>query len=348
MADLDSVKRFLKEYDGPEMNIMEICGSHTASIAKNGIPSMLSRRIHLLSGPGCPVCVTPTSYIDRLIDLAERPDTCVVTFGDLIRVPGSSGSLAEARGRGGHVKMVYSPMDLLPMAEKDRDTTFVFAAVGFETTTPVYALLMKEITEKKIENVRLLTALKTMPQAADFLCRAGTGIDGFLAPGHVCVVSGYRRYEPIAEKYGVPFGVAGFSGEELLIALCGLIRDRGRGVVKNYYPLVATRDGNRRAQKLVDEYFEEAPAFWRGIGMIPGSGMVLRDPYRVYDAGSLELTQDRGANPACRCGLVLTGKLRPYDCPLFGGACTPMTPQGACMVSQEGSCFSYLVNNRRD
>lgn len=348
MADLESVKRFLKDYDGPEMNIMEVCGSHTASVAKNGIPSMLSKQIHLLSGPGCPVCVTPSSYIDRLIELSEKPGTCVVTFGDLIRVPGGAGNLAEARGRGARVKMVYSPMDILPMAAADPDTVFVFAAVGFETTTPVYALLMQEIIQKKIGNIRLLTALKTMPPVVDFLCESGARIDGFLAPGHVCVVSGYRGYEPIAQKYSIPFGVAGFSGAELLIALCGLVRDRGCGVVKNYYPLVATRDGNVEAGKLIDQYFETAPAYWRGIGMIPGSGRVLREQYRMYDAGSRDLTQDRKANPACRCDQVLTGKLRPYQCPLFGRVCTPMTPQGACMVSQEGSCFSYFANHRRD
>lgn len=348
MADLESIKRFLKNYDGPEMNIMEVCGSHTAAVAKNGIPSLLSERIRLLSGPGCPVCVTPSSYIDRLIELSGKPDVCVVTFGDLIRVPGSEGNLAEARGRGGHVKMVYSPMDILPMARKNPDTVFVFAAVGFETTTPVYALLMKEIVQGKIENIRLLTALKTMPPAVDFLCMNGARIDGFLAPGHVCVISGYRGYEPIAEKYSIPFGVAGFSGAELLIALCGLVHDRGHGVVKNYYPIVATRDGNAEARRLADEYFETAPAYWRGIGMIPGSGRVLREQYHMFDAGSRDLTEDRKANPACRCDQVLTGKLRPYECPLFGRVCTPMTPQGACMVSQEGSCFSYLANHRRD
>lgn len=348
MADLESVKKFLRDYDGPPMNIMEICGSHTASIAKNGIPSLLSRKIRLLSGPGCPVCVTPSSYIDRLIDLSGRDGTCVVTFGDLIRVPGSGGSLSSARGSGARVEMVYSPMDILPMAEKEPDTTFVFAAVGFETTTPVYALLLKEITEKKIRNIRLLTAIKTMPPVVRYLCGNGAPVGGFLAPGHVCVVAGYRDFEPIAEQYSIPFGVAGFSGRELLVALCGIVRNRGRGVVQNYYPMVVTRDGNTEAQALIREYFEEAPALWRGIGMIPASGRVIREKYREFDAGSYDLTEDLKANPACRCDQVLTGRLRPYECPLFGTGCTPMRPQGACMVSQEGSCFSYFESGRRD
>lgn len=348
MADLDSVKRFLKNYDGPEMNIMEICGSHTAAIAKNGIPSLLSPKIHLISGPGCPVCVTPSSYIDRLISLAGMKGHCVVTFGDLIRVPGSGESLASARGKGARVAMVYSPMDIIPMAEKEPETIFVFAAVGFETTTPVYALLMQELTEKKITNVRLLTALKTMPPVVEKLCGDGAPVNGFLAPGHVCTVSGYAAYEPLAEKYGIPFGVAGFSGQGLLIAITGIVKNCGKGVVKNYYPMVVSREGNREAQTLTDRYFEPAPAVWRGLGMIEGSGRVLREPYREYDAGSFDLTEDRQANPACRCSEVLTGRVRPQECPLFGKVCTPMTPQGACMVSQEGSCFTYLTAGRRD
>lgn len=348
MADLESVKKYLKTYDGPEMYIMEVCGSHTAAISRNGIPSLLSPHIHLISGPGCPVCVTPSSYVDRLIGLAEQKDTCVVTFGDLIRVPGSRDSLAVARGRGARVEMVYSPMDVIPMAEKEPETTFVFAAVGFETTTPVYALLLKEAIGKGIRNIRLLTALKTMPPVVSWLCESGSPVNGFLAPGHVCAVTGYRAYEPIAEMYSVPFGVSGFTGAELLIALCGIVRNSGRGVVKNYYPSVVTRDGNTAAQAVIDEFFEPAPAVWRGIGMIPGSGRVLREKYRDFDAGSYDLTEDNKMNQACRCDQVLTGKIRPYECPLFGKICTPMTPQGACMVSQEGSCFSYLSSGRRD
>lgn len=346
---LDLVRTFLRDYDGPDMNIMEVCGSHTGAIAKNGIPGMLSDHIHLISGPGCPVCVTPSSYIDRLIELSLRPDTCIVTFGDLLRVPGSETSLAAAKGRGARVAMVYSPMDILDLARKNPETTFVFAAIGFETTTPVYALLMDELTASGIRNVKLLTALKTMPEAIDHLCSAGADIQGFLAPGHVSVVTGSHIFEPLAEKYNIPFGVAGFSGEEILIALCGIVQAYNSakpGKVMNFYPSVVTRDGNTQAQALIDHYFEKSDVVWRGLGAIPGSGKLLRKEYASYDAGSRGLVEDHKINAACCCDRVLMGRMKPTQCPLYGKACTPLKPQGACMVSTEGNCYSYFVNRR--
>ena len=275
--DLNTIKQFLSEYDGPDMKIMEVCGSHTAAIAKNGIPGLLSPKIHLISGPGCPVCVTPSAYIDRLIELSMQPETCVVTFGDLLRVPGSEKSLRMAKGEGGRVEMVYSPMDILGMAKKEPDVTFVFAAVGFETTTPVYALLMEELVKNEVQNVKLLTALKTMPEAIGFLCKNGAPIDGFLAPGHVSVVTGSRIFEPIAEKYHLPFGVSGFEGAEILTALYAIVKMRGQGRVINCYPAVVTAEGNVEAQNSVDHYFEPADAVWRGMGSIPESGRILRE-----------------------------------------------------------------------
>lgn len=346
--NLDDVKKYLASYDGPEMQIMEVCGSHTAAIAKNGIPSMLSPKIRLISGPGCPVCVTPTAYVDRAVELAETPGTCLVTFGDLIRVPGSRTSLSAAKGEGARVEMVYSPLDTLLLAENNPDTAFVFAAVGFETTAPAYALLMQQIVERRLSNVRLLTAIKTMPPVIDALCRGGAPVQGFLAPGHVSVITGSRAFVPLAEKYHIPFGVAGFTGEEILAAVFGIVRSCGRGRVMNFYPRVVTEEGNVRAQELIRKYFEPCSAVWRGLGMIEGSGLILRPEYAEYDAGSRGLTDDSGANRACRCGDVLTGRIRPTDCPLFGKICTPLNPQGACMVSQEGSCFTWLSNGRRE
>ena len=342
--NLEEIKKYLKEYTGPELKIMEVCGSHTGAIAKNGIPGLLSDRIRLISGPGCPVCVTPSSYIDRLAELSMTPGCCVVTFGDLLRVPGSRMSLQEARGKGGRVQMVYSPMDLFPMAEKEPETRFVFAAVGFETTAPVYALMVQQILEDGIRNVQLLTALRTMPEAIDHLCAGGADIQGFLAPGHVAVVTGSGAFAPLAAKYGIPFGVAGFSGEEILAALYGIVKASGRGVTMNFYPSVVTERGNPEAQELVDRYFERADAVWRGMGTIPGSGRVLRPEFAHLDAGSAGLTEDHKINSACRCGQVLTGRIRPTQCPLFGKACTPLKPQGACMVSTEGNCYTYYVN----
>ena len=339
---------YLKNYDGPEINIMEVCGSHTAAIAKNGIPRMLSPRIHLISGPGCPVCVTPSAYVDKLLELAENPKNCIATFGDLIRVPGSTKNLSIASGEGARVEMVYSPMDVISLAKENPDTNYIFAAVGFETTTPVYALLMETLIQEKIENVQLLTAIKTMPEVIDYVCASGSGVNAFIAPGHVSVVTGSKIYKPIAEKYQIPFGVSGFAGKEMLTALYGIVKARGRGVVMNFYPSVVSENGNENALALIDKYFEKAPAVWRGMGRIEGSGKVLKAEYAKYDAGSKGLDEDIKQNKACNCADVLVGKIRPYQCPLFGKVCTPETPQGACMVSTEGSCFSYLTSNRKD
>ena len=341
--DFEEIKRFLKEYDGPEVHIMEVCGSHTGAISKNGIRGMLSPKIKLLSGPGCPVCVTPTAYVDKLIELALTPNTCVVTFGDMLRVPGSRMCLSEAAGLGGRAVMIYSPMEIIDMAEKEPQTTFVFAAVGFETTTPVYALLLDEIIEKDRKNVKLLTALKTMPGVIEYLCREGAAIDGFLAPGHVAAVTGSDIFKPLAEKYKIPFGVAGFEGKEILTALYGIVKACGKGVVMNFYPQVVTAEGNKKAKELVDKYFVEADAAWRGMGVIPLTGKVLRPEYMQYDAGSFELTEDNKKNNACCCDKILMGKMEPAECPLFGKVCKPLTPQGACMVSEEGSCRSRFI-----
>lgn len=345
---LAMMREFLANYDGPEINIMEVCGSHTAAISKNGIRGMLSDKIHLISGPGCPVCVTPTAYVDRLIELAMAPNTCVVTFGDMLRVPGSKLSLSEASGMGGRAVMVYSPMDIFALAEKEPETTFVFAALGFETTTPVYALLLEEIVERKIENVKLLTALKTMPGVISYLCENGASIQGYLAPGHVAAVTGSNLFQPLAEKYQIPFAVSGFEGEEILEALCGIVNayadENSRNKVMNFYPSIVSAEGNVRAKELVAKYFQPSDAAWRGIGIVSGTGMELRPEYEKYDAGSKELVEDNKKNKACCCDQILMGKMQPQECPLFGKVCKPLTPQGACMVSEEGSCHSAFAS----
>ncbi len=342
MTDLTKMRSILSQYDGPALRIMEICGSHTAAIAKNGIKGMLSPSITLISGPGCPVCVTPTAYVDRAIAFAKQENTCLVTFGDLMRVPGSAETLSAAKGAGAAVEMVYAPADVIDLAKKSPERTFVFAAIGFETTTPVYALLVEELLREKVTNVKLLTALKTMPAAVSHLLDNGADLQGFLAPGHVCAVTGSEVFAPLAKKYGIPFAVAGFDGEGLLAALCGLLHMQGKGIVKNFYPAVVTAEGNQKAKILTERYFEETDASWRGLGVIPGSGLKLREEYASFDAGSNDLYEDNRQNPACRCGQVLTGKISPTDCPLFGKACSPLTPQGACMVSEEGSCHTAI------
>ncbi len=339
-------KKFLKDYDGEPVRLMEVCGTHTAEISHNGIASLLSPNIRLISGPGCPVCVTVTAYIDRLTELALLPDHVVVSFGDLLRVKGSSQSLNDAKAMGGQVRMVYSPMDTLRLAAAEPAKTFVFAAVGFETTTPVYAMLLDEACEQGIRNIKLLTSLKTMPRVIDWVCGNQGGIDGFIAPGHVSVITGSEIYRPLAEKYSIPFAVAGFQAEQILLAIYALVRRRGRGDVMNLYPSLVTAEGNLTAQNKTEQYFMAADASWRGMGTLPESGKVLRPEFADYDAGSAELTEDHSANQSCRCARVLTGAISPRECPLFGKICNPQSPQGACMVSTEGSCYQYYINRR--
>lgn len=344
--EISEVVDFLRNYDGEKIRIMEVCGSHTHAIAKHGIRDLLSPNIELLSGPGCPVCVTPTAYIDKLIELCLEPDTTVATFGDLLRVPGSKESLNEAKGRGGSVEMVYSPMDVLALAKEHPDIKYVFAAVGFETTAPVYTLLLDNVIAQNLDNVSILTALKTMPGAISYLCDNGAKLDGFIAPGHVCAVTGADYFNELADKYQIPFAVSGFGAKELVIAIYGLVQMivKKQPQVKNYYTSVVDQGQNNIIVSKLTKYFKSADVVWRGMGVIPGSGLLLKDEYSKYDAGSNGLDEDNKRNKACRCGEILMGKAKPTDCPLFGKVCTPMTPEGACMVSEEGSCFNaYLI-----
>lgn len=330
----------LKDYKGPDVYLMEVCGSHTAAIQKAGIRSFLSEKIHMISGPGCPVCVTVTAYIDRLIELSKDPRNVICTFGDLIRVPGSSKSLEDAKAAGSDIRMLYSPMDMLELAAADKERDYIFAAVGFETTAPVYASLINNAEESGIGNIKLLTSLKTMPEVVKHI---GPKMGGFLLPGHVCTVTGYGLYEPIAESLGIPMVAAGFEAADIIKAIYALVKLRGRGVVKNFYPSVVTKNGNEKAQSAVARYFEEGDASWRGLGNMRGSGLYLKEGYAgKYDAGSFGLTEDI-ENKGCHCAHVITGEERSADCPLFGKSCTPSSPKGACMVSQEGACFSEFT-----
>ncbi len=343
-AELDRILNALREYDGPECTIMEVCGTHTASIVQSGIPSLLSPHIHLISGPGCPVCVTVTAYIDRLTELALDGRHVVCCFGDLMRVRGREKSLLDAKAQGGNVQMVYSPMDMLEKAAEDGRHIYVFAAVGFETTMPVYALLIQEAKQKGLSNVRLLTSLKTMPPVIRWLGERNTDgrITGFLAPGHVCAVTGWGEYESLARDLGLPFVVSGFTAEALLTAIYGLVRLRGKAEVRNFYPQAVSREGNRSARESIAQVFETRDAAWRGMGVIEGSGCALRRDYAEFDAGSDGLHEDCVPDGCC-CPQILMGKMEPADCPLFGKACTPAHPQGSCMVSQEGSCYNHFI-----
>ena len=344
--DIKEIVEELKNYDGEEVRIMEVCGTHTAAISENGIPSILSDKIKLISGPGCPVCVTVTAVIDKLIELSMRSDTIVLTFGDLIRVKGTNKSLAEAKGEGAHVKMVYSPMETVKLAKENPDHTYVFAAIGFETTTPVYAMVLEEAIKNNLDNLKLLTSLKTMPEVIRFVVRNGGGVDGFIAPGHVATITGSDVYKELSEELGIPFVVAGFEGAQLLLTIYSLVKMKGKGGFKNLYKSAVTENGNTRAKEIIEKFFEHADAAWRGMGKIKGSGLVLKEEYRKFDAGSAMLDEDN-MPPGCRCADVLVGKIKPCDCPMFGKKCTPDTAHGACMVSTEGSCYNYFISGRQ-
>ncbi len=344
--DLQKITDELQNYDGPEVRLMEVCGTHTAAISENGIPSMLSPKIKLISGPGCPVCVTVTAVIDKLVELSMMDKTCVLTFGDLIRVRGTSKSLADARADGAHVQMVYSPMETISLAKENPDITYVFAAIGFETTTPVYALVIEKAIEEKVNNLKLLTSLKTMPQVIRWVVNNGGGIDGFIAPGHVSAVTGGNLFKELSKELNIPFVVSGFEGKQLLLTIYALIKMKGKPGYKNLYPDVVTDEGNLKAQEAVNKYFTVSDSSWRGMGKISGSGMVLKDEYKSYDAGSYGLDEDNMPK-GCSCDKVLVGKISPNECPLFGKSCTPENAHGACMVSTEGSCYNYFISGRR-
>ncbi len=329
---------WLAAYDGPPLRLMEVCGTHTSALYRSGIRQMLPDAITFLSGPGCPVCVTPTSYIDKLVSYALTPGCKVLAFGDLLAVPGSRMALAGARDRGGAVDFFYNPEDALDIARAHKETTFILAAVGFETTAPIWADLVKRAYEEKISNIKFLTALKTMPRAMEMISRESR-IDGFLCPGHVAVITGSRPFKEMADALGETMVIGGFSPAELLRALARLVlaASRGEKGLWNEYPTVVRENGNERAKALVEDVFTEGNAVWRGLGAIEGSGLYLSSTYKSLDAGSFGLTEDKMPRGCC-CGEVLTGRIRSEDCPCFGRACTPEHPVGACMVSSEGAC----------
>ena len=340
----------MSAYDGRPLRLMEVCGTHTAGIFKSGMRSFLSPKIRLISGPGCPVCVTPTAFIDRCVEIALAPGNAIVSFGDMFKVPGSEMSLAGAKGIGGRVEMVYSPFDIIKLAELEPGTRFVMAAVGFETTAPAYALLMEELSKRGVENVKLLTALKKTLPAIEWVCENEPGVDGFLCPGHVSVITGSEAFEPLAAAYGKPFVVAGFESRHLVCAVYRLAREASgecepRGV-SNLYPEAVSSNGNLKALAIMDKYFVPSGAMWRGLGNIQGSGLRLRDEFAAFDAGSDGLDSDAALPEACRCADVITGRIDPDGCPMFGKACAPGHAKGPCMVSSEGACGIWYSNGR--
>lgn len=332
---------YIQSYKGRPVTLMEVCGTHTMSIARLGIKSLLPSSIRIVSGPGCPVCVTPQAYIDNALDLALKNNVTIATFGDLMRVPGKNGTLADAKANGADVRIVLSPMECLQL-NKTREE-IVFLSVGFETTTPSVALSLIEAKEKGIKNYSVLTANKTMPRVLEALMDAkDTQVDGFIYPGHVASIEGMSLFKEVSKRYKTPGVVAGFESLEVLTGICKLIQmiETDSYEAENVYKKIVHENGNPHARKLVSKVFQPVDAVWRGFGMIAGSGLGLTKEYQDMDAlKRFKLDEIQyPENTACRCGEVLKGILSPRQCALFGNACIPENPVGACMVSSEGSC----------
>lgn len=333
--------------------LMEVCGGQTHNLMKFGIDRALPETIELLHGPGCPVCVTPRSTIDRALEIAAIPGVILCTFGDMLRVPGTTGTLHDVRARGGDVRIVYSPLDALPLATAHPDRSVVFLAIGFETTAPTTAALVLEAHRRRLANLSLLVSHVRVPPAIETLLAAPDNcVQAFLAAGHVCTVVGTAEYRPLAARYRVPIVVTGFEPVDLLDGLLLAIQqlESGRAQVEIQYARAVQPEGNPAARAILDRVFDVVDRDWRGLGTIPGSGLGLRAEFRAFDAEARfpNATPPSVEPPDCRSGLVLAGRLRPDACPLFGNACTPDHPFGATMVSAEGACAAYFRYRRRE
>lgn len=333
--------------------IMEICGGQTHTILKSGLEGLLPAQLTLVHGPGCPVCVTPVELIDEAVALAERPDVTFCSFGDMLRVPGSSRSLLDAKARGADVRLVYSPLDAVKLARKNPARQVIFFAVGFETTAPANAMAVLEAERAGLKNFSVLVAHVLVPPAIEAILSApDCRVQGFLAPGHVCTVMGYQEYEALAARHGVPIVVTGFEPLDILEGLLMVVRqlEDGEAKVENQYRRSVRRDGNRAARDMVAEVFEVTDRPWRGIGRISASGLRLREAYRRFDALERFPRSAAGAReaPECIAGLVLRGMKKPPECPAFAVRCTPEAPLGAPMVSSEGACAAYYLYGRKE
>ncbi len=336
---------------GRKIQLMEVCGTHTVSIFRTGLRALLPPHLRLVSGPGCPVCVTAQRHIDAAIELAQQPGVILATYGDMIRVPGRAGSLERLRAQGADVRVVNSARTALDIAAANPQRPIVFLGVGFETTAPATAATILAAAQRSVDNFSVLMCHKLVVPAMRALLDAGdVPLDGFLAPGHVSVIIGTDAYAPLAAQYHRPVVVVGFEPAQMVQGLIALVRQvhEQRAAVENVYPAVVGAAGNRVALDLLDRVFVPADTPWRELGVIPRSGLELRPEYERFDAlrrFRIELGTDE-PNPVCRCGAVITGRAEPRDCPAFAQACTPLTPIGPCMVSSEGTCAAWYKYGR--
>ena len=336
----------IKNLNQKQIRLMEVCGTHTMSIFRSGIPSILPDTISLLSGPGCPVCVTAQGEIDACIELAGIDDVIITTFGDLMRVPGADSSLQNQRANGRDIRMVYSTFDALEVARKNPEKKVVFLGIGFETTAPTIAASIVTANEMNLDNYFVFSAHKLLPPALFTLMESrNTKIDGFLLPGHVSVIIGTKAYLPFFEQYHIPSVIAGFEPVDILQAIFMLVEqiETGNPELANGYQRAVTFDGNRKAQAIMQKVFETADANWRGLGTIPKSGLKIRKEFAAFDAQNvfgIEIGETEDPK-GCACGEILLGLKTPPECPLYKRECTPLQPIGPCMVSSEGTCAAY-------
>ena len=331
--------------------IMEVCGGQTHSIIRNGIDQILPDEIEMIHGPGCPVCVTPLEVIDKALAIAARPEVIFCSFGDMLRVPGSKDDLFKIKGSGGDVRVVYSPLDAVQIARENPDREVVFLAIGFETTAPANAMAVKLAKAEGLANYSTLVSHVLVPPAIEAIMNSpGNRVNGFLAAGHVCCVTGFREYPPLCERYNIPIVVTGFEPLDLLEGIRRTViqLEQGEARVENAYPRVVLEDGNREAMKIINEVFEVTDRGWRGIGVIPYSGWKLNESYRDFDAEIRFAVGDiqSAESSLCRAGEVLKGAIKPHECEAFGKECTPRNPLGATMVSSEGACAAYYNYGR--
>lgn len=349
---VDQLLRKIHERVRHNWNIMEVCGGQTHSLVKNGLIGLLPPQLSLIHGPGCPVCVTPVSLVDKAISLALRKDVILCSYGDMLRVPGTKLSLLEARSAGADIRILYTPLEAVSIARDNPDKQIVFFAVGFETTAPANALSVMHAAHERLDNYSILSSHVLVPPAMEAIlqdpeCR----VDGFLAAGHVCTIMGIGEYLPIAQRYQVPIVVTGFEPVDLLEGILMTVTqlEKGEYRVENQYSRVVRPEGNPAAISLLEKIFRVSHREWRGLGEIPGSGYGLRENYLQFDAEKkfgLTETAAKQDSP-CRSGDIMKGKIRPWQCPAFGKTCTPEHPMGAPMVSSEGACAAYYHFNRQ-
>ncbi|UCH14338.1 MAG: hydrogenase formation protein HypD [Bacteroidales bacterium] len=342
---VQELSRKIKQISVKRITIMEVCGGHTMAIHKFGIPSLLPENIDLLSGPGCPVCVTDIRFIDRVVAISRLDNTIITTYGDLIRVPGSSSSLDKEKANGADIRVVYSTLEALEIAKHNKDKKVIFPGIGFETTTPSSAIAILEASKKDTDNFFLYSSHKVMPPAMAALIDEGIKIDGYIGPGHVTTVAGAKMYDDLANKYKLSIVISGFEPVDLMQSIYFLVRqlENNKPKVEIQYKRAVNYEGNLTAQHMINEVFELRDDWWRGLGVLPGSGLGIRKKYESFDAEKqIEVEVEKPKEPkGCICGEILKGLKRPTDCKLFRSVCTPSYPVGTCMVSNEGTCQAY-------